>query len=83
MQTVKYTREFTLEVEMECTAPGTLGRYAGPPEKCYPAEDPEFDIVGVRLLDDKGDAIADLPVNALDADDYRNLVESVMKGEDI
>lgn len=39
---------FTLEVHYDYT-PGDPGQLSGPPEKCYPPEDEEFDITEVRL----------------------------------
>jgi hypothetical protein len=44
---------------MVVTSPGDPGRYYGPPEKCYPAEDPEFEIITVSRQFPKG--LEDMP----------------------
>jgi hypothetical protein len=38
-----------LEVELDYS-PGDPGRTSGPPEKCYPPEDPSIDITKVKLI---------------------------------
>lgn len=41
--------EYEVEVEFNVTSWGSPGQYSGPPERCYPAEGPEFDLVAITL----------------------------------
>ena len=83
MTTVKYQKEFTLEVKMRCTNPGTPGNLVGPPEQCYPPEPAEFEVEHVHLLSDDGAVLEHLPTDVLDEDDLESLNElAIAESED-
>jgi hypothetical protein len=56
--------ETEITVEYRVTALGTPGQYYGPPERCYPAEPMEIEIVSVVTK-------AGVPVTLSDADALR------------
>lgn len=59
---VEHTYEITVDFY-----PGSPGKLSGPPENCYPPEDPEFDLISVK--DEKGHTLTDAEVEALKIDD--------------
>ena len=48
MTAISHWPNFSLEVNFT-VYPGDPGKYSGPPEKCYPAEDPSLEIHSVLL----------------------------------
>lgn len=40
---------FEVVIEMRCTAPYVPARISGPPEDCYPAEGPEFELETIYI----------------------------------
>lgn len=46
-------RETEFLIDLICTARSTPGKYFGPPESCYPAEDAEFELDSIRVADDE------------------------------
>src|SRR5271157_149412 len=45
-------RDYIAECEVSITHKSTPGRFYGPPEDCYPAEGPEWELVGVTIYED-------------------------------
>ena len=46
--------DFIAEIDWTLTNPGRRARTYGPPEDCYPAEDPEWHIHSITLYRDDG-----------------------------
>lgn len=44
--------DMMIEYDYRVTYEGCKARTYGPPEDCYPAEDPEYEIEGIRLFRD-------------------------------
>ena len=63
--------ELPVAVEYRITYRGSPGRLSGPPEDCYGAEPPEFEITTVRVCG------VPVPFNALPAATQRAIEESV------
>jgi hypothetical protein len=46
--------EIEFVVTLKCTAQSTPGQTYGPPEQCWPAEAPEFEVDNIHFRDDDG-----------------------------
>lgn len=42
--------EWEISIELDCTNPGCPAQLYGPPENCYPAEGPEFELDRVTVF---------------------------------
>ncbi len=46
--------EAMFRLDMNCVSPGCKAQLFGPPENCYPAEDAEFELDTIHVLDGEG-----------------------------
>jgi hypothetical protein len=65
--------DVAIEVDYECTDPGTPGRTYGPPEDCYPAEGPEIEFGPLCAVTLPGGYVLDVDTDELPKDIYDRL----------
>ena len=49
--------EIEFQITLICTALGQPARLGGPPEDCYPAEAPEFEVSTIYVINDDGNPV--------------------------
>ena len=68
--------EADLTVDIIVTSPATAGRYSGPPEDCYPAEDAEWYSIPDVVVCPECQATHDI------AEDHREMVQDALNDYD-